>query len=134
MILECTEEEFQKNLVLTLREEEKLNLPPSWKKIRFNMPGVLAYQKGRLRVLFSADNCIADAPWLHVSISRQDRIPNYDEMVEVKKVFIGDDRQAIQVFPLKSKHVNIHPNCLHLWCCLSEQGDGLPDFGKYGTI
>jgi hypothetical protein len=46
-------------------------------------------------------------------------------MSEVKELFIGGDRQAIQVMPPRSNHVNIH-EVLHLWHCLD--GDGLPDF------
>ena len=37
------------------------------------------------------------------------------------------------VFPERKFHVNIHPFCLHLWCCLD--GDGLPEFSHgLGTI
>lgn len=62
----------------------------------------------------------------HVSLSRKSRLPSYDDMKIVKKQFIGDDRDAIQVFPKSSNHVNIHEYCLHLWCCLD--GSPLPDF------
>jgi hypothetical protein len=35
----------------------------------------------------------------------------------VKAIFIGRDKEALQVLPPESEHVNIHPNCMHLWHC-----------------
>ena len=72
--------------------------------------------------------------WLHVSVSRAKYTPSYEDLADVKRVFIGDDHQALQVFPRRERHVNLHPFCLHLWACLEPEGDGLPDFGKEGTI
>lgn len=59
-----------------------------------------------------------DLAWYHVSFSRKDRLPNYEETKAVKKYWFGDDKWAIQIFPPKSDHVNIHVHCLHLWTCL----------------
>lgn len=53
--------------------------------------------------------------WLHVSVSRSDRLPNWDELSLVKKVFIGEDRAAVHVLPKASDYVNLHEFCLHLW-------------------
>lgn len=72
--------------------------------------------------------------WLHVSMSRRKYIPSYSDLADVKRVFVGEDRQAVQVFPRRERHVNIHPYALHLWACLEPDGDGLPDFGREGTI
>lgn len=66
--------------------------------------------------------------WQHVSMSRQSRMPNYDDLTKVKRLFIGDDRKAIMVFPEADKHVNIHPFCLHLYSCLT--ADPLPEFSR----
>lgn len=70
--------------------------------------------------------------WLHISMSIWNKsayvIPSYDDLIMVKKMFIGPNAKAIQVFPEESKHVNIHPYVLHLWCCLD--GDPLPDFTR----
>ena len=54
------------------------------------------------------------------------------DLKEVKRVFVGEDKKAIMVFPPESEHVNIHPNCLHLYAPLGE--DPLPDFSKEGSI
>ena len=67
--------------------------------------------------------------WLHVSYSRPTRVPSYDDLVLVKRCFIGAERKAISVHPPESEHVNLHPYCLHLWHALD--GDGLPDFRSH---
>jgi len=67
--------------------------------------------------------------WLHVSASRPDRCPSHDEMSEVKRDFIGPDRMAVSIWAKSSEHVNIHPNCLHLWSPMSEWWP-LPDFTR----
>jgi hypothetical protein len=72
--------------------------------------------------------------WLHVSLSRAKYIPSYEDLADVKRAFVGDALQAVQIFPTARRHVNLHPFCLHLWACLEPDGDGLPDFGAEGTI
>jgi len=71
--------------------------------------------------------------WLHVSVSRQKRIPSYEDLADVKRTFVTDTVQAVQVFPRRERHINIMPYCLHLWARL-DTTDGLPDFGSEGTI
>lgn len=85
-----------------------------------------------LQVICSVGVEVDAKVWIHVSFSRPDRIPDYQDIADVKKDFIGEDRKAIQVFPQKSEHVNYHPYCLHLWCCLD--GDGLPDFTRGNSM
>ena len=53
--------------------------------------------------------------WIHVSVSRNDRIPSWPEIMKIKNEFIGIDREAYQVLPAKQDHVNIHSHCMHLW-------------------
>lgn len=131
---EVTFEEAWAEIALTETYAPRV-LPVQWTRHPFPIPAILLYRRyDGLKVLFSATKKIHDDPraWLHVSLSRKNRIPSYEDMVCVKKLFVGEDRQAIQVFAPRAKHVNIGPNVLHLWCCLD--GDGLPDFGKYKTI
>jgi hypothetical protein len=68
--------------------------------------------------------------WIHASMSHPHRLPSYDELKYLKRHFVGTARKAIQVFPAESEHVNLHPNCLHLFSCIDE--DPLPDF-THGT-
>lgn len=85
----------------------------------------------RLSVIVSGDVEKDGRRWLHLSVASPDRLPKYDTLVEVKELFIGSERKAIQVFPPRSQHISIHPNCLHLWHC-AEAEDPLPDFTKGG--
>lgn len=71
-------------------------------------------------------------PWIHVSFSRKSRMPDYKDITRIKADFIGADRKAIMVFPEAKLHVNLHPYCLHLFCCLA--ADPLPEFSKGGTL
>lgn len=66
--------------------------------------------------------------WLHFSIAHPRRLPSWNELVEAKEIFMGRDGKAIQVIPARKEHVNIHPNCLHLFSCLDH--DPLPDFTR----
>jgi len=70
--------------------------------------------------------------WIHVSLSRRERVPSYDDLAVVKRAFIGEDKQAIQLFTRRAEHVNVHRFCLHLWHCVD--GDGLPDFRAMGQV
>lgn len=53
--------------------------------------------------------------WCHVSVSRTDRTPTWDEMCEVKDLFFGPDEWVVQFHPAASDYVNVHQHCLHLW-------------------
>ena len=55
------------------------------------------------------------AGWEHVSVSRRDRCPTWDEMCQIKTLFWGDEDCVVQYHPPRSEYVNNHPNCLHLW-------------------
>lgn len=65
--------------------------------------------------------------WIHASIARPDRMPDYDDLVELHRGVFGD-AWAYQLFAPPESHVNIHPFALHLW----GRHDGepvMPDFG-----
>lgn len=64
--------------------------------------------------------------WIHLSVARPHRMPDWDDLVFAKELFLGREAHALQVIPPRSEHVNIHPNCLHLWSCPDERV--LPDF------
>jgi hypothetical protein len=66
--------------------------------------------------------------WLHVSVSKPNhKMPTYDDLQEVRRLFIGEDRESYMVFPTKDRYVNIH-NVLHLWSCLDQPSGVLPHF------
>lgn len=130
------EDEWEEAKRLTDEHTPK-SLPPGWTERspgpQSPMYGLRAYahRDGR-HVLLSVGRHDDGRNWLHVSVTVPKRIPFYAELCDVKDLFIGRDRQAIQVFPPRDRHVNIHERCLHLWSCLD--GDGLPDFGRHGSI
>ncbi len=53
--------------------------------------------------------------WEHVSVSRDDRCPTWEEMCQVKDLFWDEDDCVVQYHPPKSDYVNIHKNRQHLW-------------------
>lgn len=53
--------------------------------------------------------------WDHVSVSRKNRCPNWQEMEQVKRAFFRDDETAVQFHVPPADHKNHHPYCLHLW-------------------
>lgn len=66
------------------------------------------------------DNAGESCEWVHLSISRQDRLPSWDDLKGVKKMFLGDHREAVQVLPKAEDYINLHPFCLHLWAPMME--------------
>lgn len=57
----------------------------------------------------------ADPPWDHVSISRKDRCPTWEEMEQVKRLFFKPDEVAMQLHVPPTDHISVHPYCLHIW-------------------
>ena len=53
--------------------------------------------------------------WDHVSVSRDDRAPTWEEMEIVKHIAFWADETAMQLHVPQRDHINCHPNCLHLW-------------------
>jgi hypothetical protein len=57
----------------------------------------------------------SDEIWEHVSVSKKNRCPTWEEMCFVKDLFWGPECCVIQYHPPKSVYVSNHPFCLHLW-------------------
>jgi len=106
-------------------------LPDKWRYVERREDGALyASNVDRISVIESIAMELDGKRWHHVSVSRPDRLPDYDDLTFVKKHWIGDDKYAYFVFAPRAKHVNIDKHCLHLWCCLD--GPVLPDFTRGG--
>lgn len=66
--------------------------------------------------IIAADASMAEAcGWEHVSVSIGRRMPNWIEMCFVKDLFWWPEECVVQFHPPRSKYVNYHPHCLHLW-------------------
>lgn len=135
-----SEERWLEEANRTEEEWKKVVLPPGWRAPTTpgipGMPGMEALRdavNGKSAVFFSAGR--HDGRWwLHVSLSHPDKMPSYMDLAEVKRIFIGEEREAVQVFPPASEHISFHDRCLHLWSCLEPDGSGLPKFGREGSI
>lgn len=96
----------------------KEDLPPGWQASVHVEQLTAAYKndKKNLRVLLSiSPKGEYDDPWIHLSVSKPSATPNHDQMMLCKRLFIGDAREAISIYPPKNRWVNTHQNCLHLW-------------------
>lgn len=113
---------------------ERCVLIPHWVEVEtpvFNSRAFYSKKNG-VQVIVSTERHL-DERWLHVSLSKRNRLPSWKNLKEVKDIFIGYDKKAIMVLPEDSEYVNFHPYCLHLFCNLDR--DPLPDFtGGTGMI
>lgn len=69
------------------------------------------------------------AGWIHASRTGPDRVPTYEEMMQLHRAVWGDHGYSYQVQAPVAQHIIIHPFALHLW----GRADGapvLPEFGK----
>lgn len=53
--------------------------------------------------------------FLHVSISRPDRYPQWDEMVEAVEALAGPNLDMAMIKPRRADYISPHPNCFHWW-------------------
>ena len=74
----------------------------------FSVPSMI--DRAILRVVASAGE-----GWDHVSVSRVNRCPNWQEMEQIKRLFFRDEETAMQLHVPPGDHINAHPYCLHLW-------------------
>jgi hypothetical protein len=63
-----------------------------------------------VRIIASTDD-----GWDHVSVSLENRMPTWEEMDMIKRLFFKPNEIAVEYHVPPSDHINIHPNCLHLW-------------------
>lgn len=53
--------------------------------------------------------------FLHISISRPDRYPDWDEMVAAVEALAGPNVDMAMIKPRRADYVSPHPNCFHWW-------------------
>lgn len=63
----------------------------------------------------------AGAGWDHVSVSRKNRCPNWEEMSQIKKLFFHHRETVVQFHVPEEDHINFHPFTLHMWRSWSQQ-------------
>lgn len=83
-------------------------------------------------IIVTADTYRTGRLWVHASISRPVRMPSYWDLKMLHHAVFGRG-YAFQVFVPPSEHVDIHPNCLHLFGLKTgERPGGIPDFALNG--
>lgn len=58
---------------------------------------------------------------IHMSISRADRYPSWDEIRDARDHLLPLGKHFAMALPPAQHYVNIHYNCFHLWECLVER-------------
>lgn len=53
--------------------------------------------------------------FLHISISRPDRYPDWDEMVLAVEAIAGADLDMAMIKPKRADYINKHEYCMHFW-------------------
>lgn len=95
--------------------------PREWRCVGHFGPAALRYSRRwrgqNWKVIVDVRRQLDGRRWAHVSVSRPDRCPTWDEMAEIKRDFLGD-LGAIQVAPPQADHVDLHKTCLHWWAPL----------------
>jgi len=100
---------------------DRPNIPPPnyWKQVESPAPKhmkVWEHHLVKLRVIYSRSRARSNGvEWHHISVSRPERIPTWEELKKVKDDFFGEEREAYHVIPKKKDHVNAHEYCMHLF-------------------
>lgn len=80
-----------------------------------------AWMWGDVLISASVDYPLGGGRWLHVALSRHDRMPDYHDLAAVRRLMFKPDASVILVLPPRPEHVNVHEFCLHLWQRLDER-------------
>lgn len=105
-------------------------MPAGWRSVRKTEDGA-AWTNDRLAVIVSAATELDGKRWLHLSCSLmgdEGKLPSWDDLREVRDVFLGDEALCLHLIPPRSEHVNIHSGVMHLWHCMD--GRPTPDFTR----
>jgi hypothetical protein len=77
---------------------------------------VRIYVKGGNRVLVAQEDRFGNGSKLwHLSISRTDRYPGWDEIKDARYTLLPLGFTFALLLPPPNEYVNVHPNCFHLW-------------------
>jgi hypothetical protein len=68
-----------------------------------------------LLVIASSGDVSVGITWEHVSVSAQKYCPTWREMCFIKDLFWDEEETVMQLHPPKSRWINNHATCLHMW-------------------
>lgn len=78
----------------------------------FRIPGPCGRE---LFVIASSGDKEAGIEWEHVSVSAKKHTPTWAEMDFIKGLFWHDEETVMQLHVPRSRWINNHPTCLHMW-------------------
>ena len=106
---------------MNLTNITNVNLPGITGNIYVRNMAVYRNEDSTIAVICSEDNT-PKWGWLkHVSISRADRFPSWEEILEIKEQLFGDV-DCMMIMPKKEDYVNVHQFCFHVWKTPQEWG------------
>jgi hypothetical protein len=76
----------------------------------FVIPYYMGSQMTKIKVIAASGG-----GWDHISVSIENRCPNWDEMEYIARMFFREDEVAVQYHIPRRDHINIHPYVLHWW-------------------
>ena len=74
---------------------------------------VRLFTKGGCKVLVSHEDHSGKPRW-HLSISREDRYPGWDEIKDARYALLPVGLTFAMLLPPLNEYVNVHRNCFHL--------------------
>ena len=93
-----------------------------WKEVDLGASGPLKelarawqHKTSQLFVMRSLSTTEQNEKWIHVSVSHPDRVPTWEEFINVRDCFVGKDIEAYQVLPALVDYVNVCKYALHFW-------------------
>ena len=98
-------------------------IPPGWNyfRDRENRQAIWQVTNSGLKILVSIDPTGENKAWeRHVSFSREDRYPAWEEMVDFlyNAWFMDPAEEITMVIPPRNRpdlYINLHPNTFHWW-------------------
>jgi hypothetical protein len=78
----------------------------------FRIPGPCGRD---LTVIASSGDEKSGVNWEHVSVSTRKHAPTWVEMDFIKRLFFDDEETVMQLHVPRSRWINNHETCLHLW-------------------
>jgi hypothetical protein len=90
------------------RDLRKVAIPPEL--ARMLEPGTRAFTLGPCRILVSKQ-----AVGWHLSISRPDRLPSWEEIRDARYALIPDEVTMAALLPPRAEYVNVHEFCMQLY-------------------
>ena len=91
-----------------IREVEK---PPYWSAPM--QPGTTVFRMGKATIFVSPPFEEANTGW-HLSISRQDKYPTWDEIAKARYQLLPNEITVVMVLPAPGDYINVHNHCFHL--------------------